>query len=60
MKPIVQYKKWWHRFIPSKRRQLKIMQALIDHMASKPDFQEKVNKYVTDYLVYGIEPKEMK
>lgn len=55
MHATIKYKKWWHKFIPSKRRELKIMQALLDHMTSKPEFQKKVNDRVRNQLLYGTD-----
>lgn len=53
MRVIIRYKKWWHRFIPKHRKQIKISQFIIDHITEKPEFQQKVKERVTHELLYG-------
>lgn len=55
--PTIRYTKWWWKFVPKKRQELKIMQALLDYYFSKEDFQHKYNEYVKDTLLYGGEPR---
>lgn len=55
MRAIIKYRKWWHKFVPAKRRQLKVMQAVMDHITSKPEFQKKVDERVRNQLLYGMD-----
>ena len=56
VRPVIRYKKWWWRFIPNKRRELKVMQALLEYYYSQGNFQHKCSEYIKDALLYGIEP----
>ena len=47
------YQRWWHRFIPKKRKELRTQQLIINHIVSKPEFQRKVRERVIHEIVYG-------
>lgn len=54
----VKYKKWWWMLIPRKRRELKLMQAIVDHMA--PEIERKASEAVMHELIYGVSPFQEK
>lgn len=60
MRAIISYKKWWWKFIPKKRRELKIMQAIMDHITAKPEFERKFKEKIRDHLIYGLPIEEKK
>lgn len=53
MRATMKYKKWWHRFIPKKRKELKVMQIILDHITEKPEFYDRVIQRVTEEMIYG-------
>lgn len=56
--PRVKHKKWYYVLSRKKRKQLKIMQVLIE--MNYEEIYRAASKMTSDYLLYGIEPKEGK
>lgn len=50
----IKSKKWYGRVWPPERRKVKLMQLIADYHA--PEIEKKVNKTITDWLLYGIKP----
>jgi hypothetical protein len=53
MKVVVKHKKWWYRFMPKKRKELRISQLIISHITEKPEFQRKVYEQAAHEMIYG-------
>lgn len=57
MKATISYKKWWWKFIPKKRKELRVMQLIVDHLTSKPEFEKEMKLRMKRHFIYG-EPVE--
>lgn len=55
MRVIMHHKKWWHRFIPSKRKNLKMMQAIANFYLSKPEVEAEILRKTRNKIIYGNE-----
>lgn len=59
MRVVISYNKWWWKLRPKKRRELKIMQAIMDYTTAKPEI-EKNQRKMRDHLIYGLPIEEKK
>lgn len=51
LQPIITYKKWWHRFIPYYRKNIRVMNDLLEYKFKDPLFcKELENKILNDLL----------
>lgn len=50
--PKITYKKWWHRFIPSYRKKIKMLNIMMEHDWQN-GLREEVDKQVREYILYG-------
>lgn len=51
-RPKITYKKWWHRFIPKYRRNIKIMDKMFSHNWYHGG-KEEMDKALTELVIYG-------
>ncbi len=53
MKVVLKHKKWWYRFVPKKRREIRVSQLIVSHITEKPEFQRRVYEKVAQEMIHG-------
>lgn len=49
----VKSKKWYGRWWPPERKRVRLLQHIVNHVAETDEFKDKVNKVISDELIYG-------
>ena len=55
-RPIITYKKWWHRFSPYHRKMIRLMDALLSRQweeGLREEFLENHKKYMSEFIKEG-------